>query len=82
MVQFTDLHMDLDYVTGAAAECDDVICCRAQYGFPSDKSLQAGPMGSYECDVPVDVLTQMGELINEQIKPDVIFWTGDSVPHD
>lgn len=39
-------------------------------------------MGSYGCDIPVDVLTKMGEIINNEIKPDVIFWTGDVVPHD
>ena len=24
----------------------------------------------------------MGEYVNEHIKPDVIFWTGDTVPHN
>ncbi len=82
MVQFTDLHLDLDYVTGTATDCDDIICCRAQYGYPADSSLQARPMGSYDCDIPVDVLTTMGDFIKAEIKPDVILWTGDSVPHD
>ena len=39
-------------------------------------------MGSYDCDIPVDVLTTMGDFIKAEIKPDVILWTGDSVPHD
>jgi hypothetical protein len=30
--------------------------------------------------VPVDVVTRMGEFINENIQPDVILWTGDIVP--
>ena len=24
----------------------------------------------------------MGEYINENLKPDIVFWTGDIVPHD
>lgn len=27
-VQFTDAHLDLDYVTGAEANCQNVLCCR------------------------------------------------------
>ncbi len=30
----------------------------------------------------MDTITSMGEYINEHIKPDVIFWTGDNVPHN
>lgn len=64
IVQFTDIHLDLDYVSGTSNQCDMVICCRKVNGYPANKSLQAGPMGSYGCDVPVDVLTTMGEYVN------------------
>lgn len=82
MVQFTDIHLDLKYVSGTSRICNYVICCREVNGHPTDKSQQAGPLGTYGCDVPVDVLTTMGEYINANIKPDIIFWTGDIVPHD
>lgn len=82
IVQFTDIHLDLEYVSGTSKTCDMVICCRQVNGHPSNASDQAGPLGSYGCDVPIDTLTTMGEFINEQVKPDLVFWTGDIVPHD
>jgi hypothetical protein len=81
-VHFTDIHMDLLYRVGASKVCDDVNCCRASDGFPTNVSLQAGPLGTYGCDIPVDVVTQMGDIINKEVKPDVILWGGDVAPHD
>lgn len=82
MVHFTDIHMDMKYVTGASTTCDDVICCRESDGFPNDTSIQAGPLGSFGCDIPIDVVTKMGEFINAEVNPDVILWGGDVTPHD
>lgn len=82
MVQFTDLHLDLEYTPGAAKHCDQILCCRASAGFPSDPSQQASPYGEYGCDVPMATFELMGDFINTQIKPDVLFWTGDIPPHD
>lgn len=82
LVQFTDLHLDLEYAPGSAIKCDNVMCCRADDGYPEDPALQAGPMGSLAiCDVPKEVLYKMGDKVNE-LKPDALFWTGDVVPHD
>jgi len=81
-VHFTDIHMDLKYRAGASTKCSEVICCRATDGFPTDPALQAGPLGSFGCDIPVDVVTTMGEIINNEINPDVILWGGDVTPHD
>ena len=81
-VHFTDIHMDLKYRAGASKKCSEVICCRATDGFPTDPALQAGPLGSFGCDIPVDVVTTMGDIINNEIKPDVILWGGDVTPHD
>jgi sphingomyelin phosphodiesterase len=82
MVHFTDIHMDLKYVKGASTKCGDVICCREADGFPTDPALQAGPLGSFGCDIPVDVVTEMGDFINREVRPDVILWGGDVTPHD
>ena len=81
-VHFTDIHMDLKYRAGASKKCSDVICCRASNGFPKDPALQAGPLGSFGCDIPIDVVTTMGDIINKEIKPDVVLWGGDVTPHD
>ena len=82
IVQFTDLHLDLDYVEGSAIDCKDVLCCRADGGFPEDTANQAGKYGSLGfCDIPVSVLDKMSEKINT-MNPDALFWTGDVPPHD
>lgn len=67
LVHFTDIHMDLKYRAGASKKCSEVICCRASDGFPTDPALQAGPLGAFGCDIPVDVVTTMGEVINKQV---------------
>ena len=41
MLQFTDLHLDLDYVTGTAKRCSEILCCRAYDNEPVDPSNQA-----------------------------------------
>lgn len=74
--------MDMKYEAGASKKCDDIICCRASDGFPNDTSLQAGPLGSFGCDIPIDVVTKMGDYINNHVMPDVILWGGDVTPHD
>lgn len=63
MIQFTDLHLDLLYEENASSVCDDVICCRATDGFPTNKSLQAGKYGTFGCDIPMVTFTAMGEFI-------------------
>ena len=81
-VHFTDIHMDLLYRAGASRVCGDIICCREANGYPTNASLQAGPLGTFGCDIPLDVVTLMGDIINTEIKPDVVFWGGDVTPHD
>lgn len=82
IVQFTDLHIDLDYQVGANNVCDNVLCCRKEDGMATDPAQAAGPYGSPTvCDVPKSVLDKMTEKVNE-LKPDTLFWTGDVAPHD
>jgi sphingomyelin phosphodiesterase len=81
-VQFTDLHVDLNYAVGSSKNCGDILCCRAEHGFPEDPADQAGPYGSVSfCDIPPALLYKMADKINE-LRPDVLFWTGDVPPHD
>lgn len=74
--------MDLDYVVGSNKFCNNVLCCRAENGTPENSADGAGVYGSVAyCDSPVSMLDKMTEKINE-LAPDVLFWTGDVVPHD
>jgi len=82
MLHMTDAHFDLLYKDGALTDCDWVICCRAQNGFPSDPKKQAKPWGSFNCDLPYKTIDAMGDFINAEVKPDVVVFTGDTPPHD
>jgi hypothetical protein len=46
--------------------------------------VKAGKYGSLnaKCDNPPILLEETLNFIRDQIKPDAIFWTGDSVPND
>lgn len=82
IAHFTDLHVDLEYAVGAAINCENILCCRAVEGFPVDPRNQATEYGNYFCDVPPNLFYMMGDYIKQEINPDVIFWTGDTPPHD
>ena len=56
VVHLSDAHIDFDYAEGSLAICGSYVCCRKEWGFPEEKSLQAGPWGGYECDTPVQTL--------------------------
>ena len=82
LIQFTDVHLDLDYKVGADTNCNNMLCCRDDDGYPKNPKQQAGPYGSLaQCDVPPSVLFKMADKINE-LEPDALFWTGDITPHD
>jgi len=82
IIQFTDLHVDLEYLVGSNNECDNVLCCRLEDGMATDPAKAAGPYGfPGVCDVPVSVLDKMTVKVNE-LAPDTLFWTGDVAPHD
>ena len=84
LIQFTDVHLDLEYKVGSNAICNNMLCCRNEDGFSNsdDPRQKAGPYGTLAlCDVPPSVLYKMADKINE-LKPDTIIWGGDVTPHD
>jgi hypothetical protein len=83
MVHLTDVHFDLKYTVGANSDCgiNNVVCCRAEQGFPSEPKNQARSVGEYKCDLPFATVESMGRFIH-QLDPDVVVWTGDITSHD
>lgn len=81
-VQISDPHVDYEYTVGSDSKCGGFLCCRASNGFPTDPSRQAGPFGSYQCDLPASSLDSMLEFVKTEVKPDLFFWTGDNSPHN
>jgi sphingomyelin phosphodiesterase len=77
----SDLHLDYDYTTGMATDCDKPVCCRSDSGVPKDSSKAAGKWGDYNCDLNPVMLDSMFAKI-KSMNPDALFWVGDSIPHN
>lgn len=39
ILHIADWHIDLEYEEGASITCDEIVCCHATHGFPSDTNL-------------------------------------------
>lgn len=81
-VHFSDIHVDFEYTPGTNANCNMPLCCRKENGYPEDPKDAAREWGEYQCDTTPGVLTKLFEFVRDDIKPDVIFWTGDMTPHN
>lgn len=57
------------------------MCCRENWGYPTDPALQAGKYGGYECDIPWATFESMIQHLKDVEKPDLFVWTGDNSPH-
>ena len=78
----SDLHVEFDYLPGSSNKCGDILCCRSRSGAPKSQEDVAGFWGDYRCDIPVYTLESMLGQIRDQIKPDAVFWLGDSISHN
>mmetsp|Transcript_37583 Transcript_37583/g.57576 ORF Transcript_37583/g.57576 Transcript_37583/m.57576 type:complete len:134 (-) Transcript_37583:954-1355(-) len=77
------MHVDFEYTPGAKKRnCGHILCCRSDSGMAEDPEEAAGKWGSWDCDSPPIVFTTTMEFVRDEIKPDAVFWLGDSVPHD
>ena len=83
VVHMSDPHIDNEYAIGSNWMCGSAgLCCRKENGFPTDPYLQAKKWGGYQCDIPVRTLQSMLDHVKDEVKPDIMFWTGDNSPHD
>ncbi|XP_072401672.1 sphingomyelin phosphodiesterase-like [Diabrotica undecimpunctata] len=85
VLHLSDTHLDLDYLEGSPANCDEPLCCR-NYSTPSSTEplVSAGRWGSYnKCDSPKILIEHMlNHIALEHPDIDYIIWTGDLPPHD
>ena len=82
IAMFTDLHVDYDYTVGKSKTCLLSECCRSDSGDPVDASDAAREWGELHCDLPEKTMMNMFEFIHDEIRPDLAFWGGDTVPHN
>ncbi|KAB0799106.1 hypothetical protein PPYR_06986 [Photinus pyralis] len=85
ILQISDSHLDLEYVEGSNANCDEPLCCRATSTLKKKNGviMPAGRWGAFNCDSPRILVDNMLENIAKD-HPDIdyIMWTGDLPPHD
>ncbi|KAH9511227.1 Sphingomyelin phosphodiesterase [Dermatophagoides farinae] len=85
ILHLTDIHLDLFYTKGSNSKCNEPLCCRSTSYVVNNKSYPAGYWGEMngDCDIPLELVSDSIRQIREQ-HPDIdmIFWTGDNVPHD
>ena len=63
-------------------DCGKPLCCRSDSGKPENPENAAGKWGDYRCDLNEKTLKNMLSFIKDAIKPDAVFWGGDSIPHN
>ncbi len=79
----SDLHIDYDYLPGADNECNKFLCCRVDTGKAPTKEREAGKWGDYgHCDLPENTYLSLLDYIRDEMKPDVVMWLGDTIPHN
>ena len=82
IAMFSDLHVDYDYTVGKSKTCGMSECCRSDSGDPADPSDAAREWGELHCDLPERTMLNMFEFIHDEIQPDLVFWGGDTIPHN
>jgi len=82
----TDPHVDLDYLVGSNAACEDVVCCREKKGnYTSEET--AGKFGYIKdgqsnCDIPLLTFkTSLDFIKSYPVKSDFVFYGGDTPCH-
>jgi sphingomyelin phosphodiesterase len=79
----SDLHIDFDYTPGKSNVCGETVCCRSTTIDPVKPEDAAGYWGDFShCDLPKRTLENFLTYVKNEIKPDVVIWTGDSLPHN
>jgi len=80
-----DAHVDFLYKEGANAICTGSTCCRDKEDLSQKSSnfVAAGKWGHVgRCGLPIRTLDNFLNLTLEKIKPDLIFWLGDTPDHN
>lgn len=80
VLHLSDIHIDPEYKINSESDCGQPFCCRDT---SSEMKSPAGFWGSVaSCDLPVHTLSSLVETLSEEIKPDLVLWTGDNASHD
>lgn len=85
ILHITDIHTDLKYNEGGIGTCIDPFCCRNN-SIVDPKAKSVGKAGKWgflgKCDLPLITLMNFLKFVEDDVKPDIIVWTGDNPSHD
>ncbi|XP_002119636.3 sphingomyelin phosphodiesterase [Ciona intestinalis] len=82
VLQISDIHIDLLYKPGSAANCKEPLCCRDNTREVGQDKVTAGYWGTAAaCDTPYWTLENLFQRASED-KFDYIIWTGDLPAHN
>jgi sphingomyelin phosphodiesterase len=74
--------LDYDYTPGMNNDCGKPLCCRSDSGPGTNANNTAGKWGDFKCDLNKPTFDTMLAFIKDEIRPDVVMWGGDSIPHN
>ena len=57
-------------------------CCREESGWPTGGQQAAGQWGAFLCDTPEATVRNVLDYIVNEVKPDILAWTGDNASHE
>ena len=63
-------------------DCGRPVCCRSDSGLPKTPEQAAGKWGDFQCDLNEPMLMSLLAHLRDEVKPDAVFWVGDSIPHN
>lgn len=58
-----------------------MLCCRAEFPAQPGKNVAGEWGGNGDCDLPSKTFENLMEFVVSDIKPEMIFWTGDNTSH-
>lgn len=78
----TDLHVNYDYTEGVSNNCGLPSCCKSDSMAPLSEKDTSGKWGDKRCDTSPQIIDSLMDFISNEVRPDFLFWGGDSVGHD
>lgn len=79
ILHLADIHLDSLYLVGSDPYCGEMLCCR---DITNNTEGRAGKWGAYPCDLPLNTFSFLTEYQLKCKDFDLLYYTGDSVPHD
>lgn len=83
VLHLSDPHVDIEYLEGSNAQCDEPLCCMYHSGVAPNSSAAAQFWGTdANCDPPFRTFEAFTKFAENHLDIDFMLWTGDNMAHD